>query len=515
MADDSCFTLPILSRPGCKRDGTVFDGDFYSDMTWCRSQRQRPRKMGGYRALSNLLTGISRGVDIFNKNNYTYVHSGYSSGLEQFRMDMNGNVSAITDRTPAAFASNTNNIWQFDQLYNSSGSSMSLIAHAAPNATDIASDTATSVYYGDITGAGALTVSGLQAVSGGVVVLHPYLFTLGSDGIVEWTAPNDPSTGSDSARITASKLVRGLPLRAGAGNAPAGMLWSLDSLLRVTFVGGSAVFNFDTISSETSILSASSVIEYNGVYYWIGVDQFLMFNGVLRELPNDMNENFFFDNVNYAYRNRIFAFKVPRFGEIWWCYPRGNATECTHAVIYNVDESELVGYPVWYDTALPNGGRSAAQYAQVFRRPFMTGVAQDSSSSKYVLWEHEFGVDEINSIGAVAAINSSFRTSQLCMRAPPTGGQGTVTSMELERIEPDFVQSGDMTVTAYGQWNARSPTFAGDTQTFTASDTNTVPYRLDAGLMSFEFGSNVQGGSYQMGKPLAHLRASGSNRVNP
>jgi len=66
----------------------------------------------------------------------------------------------------------------------------------------------------------------------------------------------------------------------------------------------------------------------------------------------------------------VFGFKIPRFGEIWWCFPRGSATECNHAVVYNVREN------FWYDTALPDSdtvsqGRTAGVFAKTYQKPFM------------------------------------------------------------------------------------------------------------------------------------------------
>src|SRR5262249_12968834 len=137
------------------------------------------------------------------------------------------------------------------------------------------------------------------------------------------------------------------------------------------------------------------------------VDSFLLYNGVVRELPNNMNINFFFDNLNYTYRNKVFAMKQPRWGEIWWCAPLFGATECNWAIIYNVRED------TWYDTPLPNGGRSCGQYAQVFRSPLMGGVDMDNSVSPpgYKLWQHEFGNDELDG-AQVNAILKSITTSE-------------------------------------------------------------------------------------------------------
>ena len=114
-----------------------------------------------------------------------------------------------------------------------------------------------------------------------------------------------------------------------------------------------------------------------------------MFNGVVREIPNQLNQNWFFDNLNYAQRQKVFAYKVPRFGEIWWCYPRGNATECTHAVIYNLREN------TWYDTELPNSGRSCGKFVTVFEYPITTGI-DATSAGFYKLWQMEFGLDELD-----------------------------------------------------------------------------------------------------------------------
>ena len=85
---------------------------------------------------------------------------------------------------------------------------------------------------------------------------------------------------------------------------------------------------------------------------------------MVKEIPNTLNQNYFFDNLNYSQRQKVWATKVPRFGEIWWFYPRGNATECTDAIIYNVREN------TWYDAGQAIGARrSAGYFSQVFAYP--------------------------------------------------------------------------------------------------------------------------------------------------
>ena len=517
----------IRSEPGIKRDGTKFEGDNYVDGQWVRFQRGLPRKIGGFRALQDRLDGIARGMHIHNHNGYTYVHIGTKDGVFRFRLDQNGNSSIVTNRTNGSYVSNINSLYQFDVAFNTTNNQNEILTLVAPNLADISSDAAGQLFQGFDNGTNLLTLVPAVTVSGGIVALAPYVFAYGSNGFIQWSRAGytDDWSGGDagSARVTSQKIVKGLPLRSGAGNAPSGLFWSLDSVIRATYVGDAAVFQFDTITSQSSILSSQSVIEYDGIYFWCGVDRFLMFNGVVREVPNSLNLNWFYDNLNYAQRQKVFAFKVPRWGEIWWCYPRGSATECTHAVIYNVREN------TWYDTELPNGGRSAGMYAQVFSSPLVVGVidtetvqfrgTQDTERritedgqpriindpQGYVVWQHEYGTDEINGT-QIRPIQSFFETADMSLLV---GNNPQNMALRVEFIEPDFVQSGNMTVQITGRANAKSNEVTSAPRTIYATPTSReeqlVYFREIRREMRFRFESNTIGGNYQMGQIIGHV----------
>lgn len=489
--------IVLRSLAGIKRDGTEFEGDYYTDGQWVRFQRGLPRKIGGYQGVTSTLPEKVYGMSSYSANGTQYIHLGGATTLTQVQANSTGIFTGQNDRTPAGLVNSTENLWQFDVMFDSVGTNINyLIAHAAPNLLDISSTTEREIWYGQIDGTGALTDTGQASESGGIVVLAPYLLSFGNNGHVAISAPNDPTANATEAWVTGQKIVRGMPLR-GGGQGPSGIFWSLDSVVRATFVGDTPVFAFDTISSESSILSSQSVVEYDGVYFWAGVDRFLMFNGVVREVPNQLNLNYFYDNINYAYAQKIFAFKVPRWGEIWWCYPRGNATECTHAVIFNVREN------TWYDTQLPGTGRSAGLYAKVYRKPFTTDVTD--SGSGFTLWQNETGVDAING-SSVQPIPSHFQTADISML---TSEQAMNKSLHCARIEPDFVQVGPMTVTVTGRANARAPEQTGEIFTFPATATNASEQIVDVKevrrLMKFKFTSNVANGDYQMGQCIAHI----------
>lgn len=528
--------IQIKSLPGIKRDGTKLEGDNYVNGQWVRFQRGLPRKIGGYRSINKFLTGISRALSEYTFNNLTYVHSGSSAKVERFYIDNANNTSIITDRTPVVdFTPDDANVWQFDIGGKLSGGIITnlLLAQVAPNQGNINNSNGGQIFYGDVTGTAPLVEIALPigaSVTGGVLELFPYTFFFGSQGYIGWSIPGDPTDlsgmGSGAVNVTANKIIRGIALRGGPGNSPSGLFWSGDSVIRASFIGGDPVFQFDTISTQSSIMSARSVIEYDGIFYWMGADRFLLFNGVVREIPNDINCNFVFDNLNFEQRQKVFATKVPRFGEIWWCYPTGESTEPDHAVIYNVRENS------WYDTALPNDGRSAGIFPTIYRKPLMTGteprvnvienritedgslritedgetrVTEASEQVTYHLWIHEQGTDEIDGQN-IQPVLSYFETSDVSLPVQ----KGDDKALQILVMEPDFVQSGNMTVQVRGRRNARSQEVNGDphiiTETATTVEEQIVYFKDQRRELRFYFESNVLGGDYQMGTILAHVQ---------
>ena len=527
--------VQIRSQPGIKRDGTKFEGDNYVDGQWCRFQRGLPRKIGGYRAISKYLREISRAMNEFTQDSLTYVHSGSANLVERFYIDNGFNTSIITNRTPLTLTTDPSNMWQFDSIAAPGLGGMQLVAQVAPNLECICNSLGGELFFGDLFGTTPLQpITNLPAgysATGGVVVLHPYTFIFGNDGYVAFSVAGDPtdytSLGSGAANIASQKIVKAIALRGGPGNSPSGLFWSADALVRASFVGGAPVFQFDTISTQSSILGANTVIEYDGIFYWVGTDRFLMFNGVVREVPNNLNLNYFFDGLNQSQRQKVFAMKVTRFGEIWWCYPRGDAIEPSHAVIYNVREN------TWYDCELPNGGRSAAVSPTVFPKPIMTGVVptvsddetrvteandtritetggdvrvtQDSEVDQYRLWVHEVGVDDIDGL-SIQPVLSYFETADMSL--PVTSQENK--ALQVLMVEPDFVQSGSLTMQVTGRANARSPEVFSEIKTIyetppTPQD-QVIYFKTQRRELRFRFESNAIGGNYQMGLVLAHVQ---------
>jgi hypothetical protein len=586
------FSLDTL--PGVQRDGTFFDKNVYSDGRWVRFQRSRPRKIGGFRSITNDAKGYSRGIYINPVDGINQIFNGHSDGLEVVNVDNNGVGSGINTFTLTNFTASDFNLWQFDSMFDAGGSGgQLLLAHPGQNLAQIDNTAATPVLAGDIAGtsmaqledsAGASPTGDPIEVSGGVVALHPYVFVYGDNGLIKNCSAGNPydwnGPDANETNVSSTKIVKGMAVRGGS-NAPSGLFWALDSLIRVSYTPTTIstgvttqqlYWRYDIIGSST-ILSSQSVVEYDGVYFWCGVDRFLMYNGVVKEVPNSMNQNYFFDNLNYSQRQKVWATKVPRFGEIWWFFPSGNSEECNDCVIYNIREG------CWYDGGQSVGAaRSAGYYSQVFRFPVNAGttvsaqdevfsssvttvntnpdievpvtnlialgqlvigagIANDSiiiaiapsatpgyytvtlsenatasatvtatfntTAGRITLWQHEIGVDEVNG-QSVNAIESYFETSDLGWVG---GGPATTQMMgdnfwlHLERVEPDFVQSGQMYLQIVGRPFAQADDVVSQPYYFEPS-TGKIDMREQRREIRLRFTSNVAGGNYQMGRVL-------------
>ena len=543
--------------PGIQRDGTKMASPLYTDGAWVRFQRGLPRKMGGYNGIFLNASGISRGMSMTSINGFNYVVSGYSGNLEQWvTFTTQGIGSGPDPYTLSNFTASDNNLWQFDIAFDATGSNVNnLIAHPGQNLNFITSTVNTPVLKGafpgttgslvmskvgtftaagttatntaftlvtanvrigpgqTITGTGipagttVVSVAGLVvqmsaasastlpitavfdnniAVSGGCVVLHPYLFLYGNNGLIQNSSAGDfsnwVSPDANSNNVASGKILKGLPIRGGSAS-PAGLFWASDALIRVSFAPSSAggvnyYWTYDLVSSQTSVMSSNGIIEYDGIFYWAGVDRFLSYNGVVQELDNKVNQNYFFDNINIQQRQKVWATKVPRYGEIWWFYPKGDATECTDAIIYNIREK------TWYDAGQAIGARrSAGVFSEIFPKPIWAGN-EPNIAGTYTLWQHE-----TNNIAPLNGLVGSI--------AQP--GENMLT--RIERLEPNFIQTGPMTVIVTGQGYAEDIIVDSTPFTFTPS-TLKIDMREQRREMRLRFESNTFNGDYQMGRVL-------------
>ena len=294
--------------------------------------------------------------------------------------------------TPISF--NEERQWQFDvQYFGGNINELQILAHGAINLKNIDSNTVQPIYTGNILPQGTnnwflsplADTDGLNptgqviAVDGGIASGYPFTFAYGSSGLIlnnhveqgfsaskslnNWNGPF-----ANSVNIAAGKILKGFPIRGGTAS-PSMLFFATDSVIRASFnsAGGTGLYwQYDLIASKISVLSSNCIAQCDGAFYWVGVDRFYVYNGSVKVLPNTKNLNWFFDNLNYNQRQKVWSTFVAKFNEWWVFFPAGDSVECNRAIIYNVQDG------TWYDAGenAPGARRSCGYPTEVL--PYQT-----------------------------------------------------------------------------------------------------------------------------------------------
>jgi hypothetical protein len=119
------------------------------------------------------------------------------------------------------------------------------------------------------------------------------------------------------------------------------------------------------------------------------------------------------------------------------------------------------------------------------------------------LWQHEFGTNEIKG-SQVNAIESFFETSDLGLVSGGPSQPSMIGDnfwLHLERVEPDFVQSGDMELYVTGRPYAQEQDVTSAAYVFSPT-TGKIDMREQRRELRLKFVSNTLNGNYQLGRLL-------------
>lgn len=284
--------------------------------------------------------------------------------------------------------------------------------------------------------------------------------------------------------------------RLSSGNQIIGAIHTRDEILVFTdtetysmrFIGGIDVFEFRALGSNTSVQSQHSGAEINGVIYWLGHDNFYVYDGVIRILPCTLSKFFFKQNgegrPNTEQKEKIYCGINNQFNELWWFYPRYDETECGHYIKYNFVEQVwdfgTLERTVWIDRG-------------VFERPY----AVDADGFLFV---HEQGNDD-DSVPMESFITTAYFDIN----------DGT-EMMFMDRIVPDLKLPDNKSI-AISVFVKKYPHAQADVVTkgpFIFSDTDhKISLRARGRQMALEFRSNVNGGDFEIGKIRVGFQTDG------
>jgi hypothetical protein len=373
------------------------------------------------------------------------------------------------------------------------------------------------------------------AGDGGVIFSAPYLFFYGSDGHIFWTRGEAyANTFIENVNpkalvipgkilekpiaISNEKIVYGALTRGGA-TTPTIIFWTTGSVIKFSNSGeltdsakGYAIkFNVQVITNEISILSNKCVVNYNGVFYWVGRGVFYTYSGVVDTLKNTTNQQFFHENINYNRANQVFAVKYPTKNEIWWFYPSKNANigVCDSAIIYNVQDD------VWYNTGIDaQSGYFDSNVGEFFTYGLGFYPRRITNISDVRgFWKLETGFDQLDTRSVQIRdvpfkIDSYFVTPWISYATFNNFKQpvGNKKFMQVKQIEPNFAitQSDDrnnskMYVQILGKNFANSETITSNKITFNKQTEYISISNFQARNIAFKFGREDTDVSFKAG----------------
>ena len=195
------------------------------------------------------------------------------------------------------------------------------------------------------------------------------------------------------------------------------LVWTDVSLHSMQFIGAPNTFGLIQIASGLSIVGPNAVVAVNDQVFWMGENQFYLYDGRTQQIPCTVRD-YVFDDINNDQRELVTAGLNSAYYEVFWFYPSKNSTEVDKYVVFNYSEQ------VWYFGTL---ARTAWIDAEI--RSYPVAAAPD----RY-LYNHELGNDD-GSTSPATAIQAFIESSPLSMES---GDQFQL----IRRVIPDVTFDG-------------------------------------------------------------------------
>jgi len=315
------------------------------------------------------------------------------------------------------------------------------------------------------------------------------------ESLLDWnpTATNtagDLRIGSGSEFVTAIETKREI------------VVITDSSVHSMQFIGAPFTFGIQPIASNTTIMGPNAAVAVEDAVFWMGRQNFYLYDGQTKQLPCTVKERVFFD-FDYVQADKVYASVISEFSEIIWFYPsntnslaNGGTGENDRYVIFNYGEN------AWY---YGNLGRTAFLDRGI--RTFPIGAAGN------YLYNHELGYTDDGSV-----MTSTIESSPIDIG---DGDQFTFIS----RIIPDFTFNGSTNADPTVNVTLQSNNFPGANYLQSelakidrSATSTTVPFeqftqkadlRLRGRAFSLKIDCSALGVRWRLGSPRVHIRQDG------
>jgi hypothetical protein len=224
---------------------------------------------------------------------------------------------------------------------------------------------------------------------------------------IVWADQETTNTWTPTAENTAGDhiLSGGSVIVAAHRSQNATFIWTDAGLHSMQFIGPPFTFAFTEIGTNCGAISKGCIINKDTTLYWMGKDDFFIYDGVVRVLPCTVHRDVF-KNIQNAQRAKVTVGLIKEFDEVIWFYPKAPATENTNYVIYNYEQQ------IWYGGTLV---RTAFLDSEILNNP--VGISADGT-----IYHHEVGVNDDRSVDYI------FKTRRYPQSTQTTDTTSTVTA---------------------------------------------------------------------------------------
>ena len=309
------------------------------------------------------------------------------------------------------------------------------------------------------------------------------------ESAVDWT-PTATNTAGDL------RLSQGSEIITAVRTSRQILVWTDHTLHSVQFTGAPYVFGTALLADNVRIAGPNVAISVNDLVFWMGQENFYVYDGRIQPLPCSVRE-YVFDDLNTQQSFKFHVGSLASQTEIWWYYCSSGSTEIDRYVVYNY------GQQVWYYGTL---ARTAWNDRAAGQRSF----PQAASTDRF-LYNHEYELDDGSQSPSVA-IPAFIQSADFDI------GDGD-QFMLIRRVIPDLSFSGSTDSTPAVTLTMQSRDFNGKaiTETVTgtveetSSDiyTNQVFMRARGRSVNFKVSNSDKGVNWRVGTPRLDARPDG------
>ena len=321
--------------------------------------------------------------------------------------------------------------------------------------------------------------------------------------LIRWSSQESPTDWTPTATNTAGdlRLSQGSEIVTALRTSRQILIWTDHSLHSLQFLGPPYTFGTALLGDNIRIAGPNTAISVNDVVFWMGQENFYMYDGRIQPIPCSVRQ-YVFNDIN---RNQSFKFHAGSLAsqsEVWWYYCSESSEEIDSYVVYNYLEQ------TWYYGKL-------ARTAWNDRAAGQRSYPQAASTDQY-LYDQEFGLDD-GSTSPATPVDAFVQSSDFDI------GDGD-QFMFIRRIIPDLNFSTStaaapeveftMTARNYNGNVTGQGTDSGDvirSSVVSGQDnyTNQLFMRLRGRQMNLKVSSDTTGVKWRLGSPRLEMRPDG------